>query len=126
MVQIEINNEEKADSFDWTFLKNSFNRDGVILTRNFFLKERIDSLKKSLIEVKLGKYKSGLLPDKIKYQDDKEKNCRVFHSACNVWKSDSEIKTFLLHSRLGFFASRLMGWDSCRINQDTFFVSNLV
>ena len=26
-----------------------------------------------------------------------------------------------MHSRLGFFASRLMGWDSCRINQDTFF-----
>ena len=121
LVQIEIKNEEESDSLDWTFLKNSFNRDGVVLTRNFFLKERIDSLKKSLIEVKSGKYKAGLLPDKIKYQDDKEKDCRVFHSACNVWKSDSEIKNFLLHSRLGFFASRLMGWDSCRINQDTFF-----
>ena len=82
-------------------------------------------MKKSLIEVKLGKYKSGLLPDKIKYQDDKEKNCRVFHSACNVWKSDSEIKTFITFETR-FFASRLMGWDSCRINQDTFFVSNLV
>ena len=40
LVQIEINNEEKADSLDWTFLKNSFNRDGVILMRNFFLKEK--------------------------------------------------------------------------------------
>ena len=102
LVQIEINNEEKADSFDWTFLKNSFNRGWSNFNEKFFLKERIDSLKKSLIEVKLGKYKSGLLPDKIKYQDDKDKNCRVFHSACNVWKSDSEIKNFLLHSRLGF------------------------
>ena len=60
LVQIEINNEEKADSLDWAFLKNSFNQDGVILTKNFFLKERIDSLKKSLIEVKSGNYKSGL------------------------------------------------------------------
>lgn len=121
MVQIEINNKEKVDSLDWKYLKNSFDQDGVILTKNFFSKGKIDLLKKSLIEVKLGEYKSGLLPDKIKYQNDEKKDCRIFHSACNVWKSDFEIKEFLLQSKLGFFASRLMGWESCRINQDTFF-----
>ena len=122
MVQIEINNEEKAGSFDWTFLKNSFNRDGVILTRNFFLKERIDSLKKSLIEVKLVSINQDFLPDKIKYQDDKEKKIAGYFTRHVMFgKVTLKLKPFLLHSRLGLFASRLMGWDSCRINQDTFF-----
>ena len=62
--------------------------------RNFFLKEKIDSLKKSLIEVKLGKYKSGLLPDKVKYQDDKEKIVGYFTRHVMFGKATLKLKTF--------------------------------
>ena len=39
LVLIEINNEEKADSLDWTFLKNSFNQDNF--NEKLFLKEKL-------------------------------------------------------------------------------------
>ena len=94
MVQIEINNEEKVDSLDWKYLKNSFDQDGVILTKNFFSKGKIDLLKKSLIEVKSGKYKSGLCPIRLSIKMIKIKIVGYFTRHVMFGKVTLKLKTF--------------------------------
>ena len=102
-------------------LREEFERDGVVFIKELFSGESINSLKSSLLTVREGLYATGLLPDKLRRIKSQESPGVAFHSACNVWKSDSEIKKALLQSKLGEVAGMLMNWDSCKVNQDTFF-----
>ena len=103
-------------------LQDEFEKDGVVVIRELFSKKSIDKLKSSLLAVRDEVYPTRLLPDKIKRIKRQGIEKESLHSACNVWKCNLDIKNFVLTSELGEIARILMNWNSCRVNQDTFFV----
>ena len=98
---------------------DDFKSNGYIIFPKIFSKKVTDVLTLEINILKNKIYETGILPDKVKFQN--YNGLEKIHSQCNVWKSNSKFKKIVLNKTLGKKAASLMGWDGVRINQDTMF-----
>lgn len=99
----------------------SFHETGVIKIRSAVDSATIENMVSATRRIIAGEYATGLVPDKVKKQTAGSVNENLFHSACNVWKSNPVFLQGLKQAGIGELVAKLSGWTGCSLNQDTIF-----
>ena len=92
------NNTSKSDDLSNIELRRqlsdprNFSKFGIVVLENFLSKKIAKDTEEYVLEIFRGNYKSGLVPDKVKYS--KISGEEYIHSVVNGWKSDRGLNQY--------------------------------
>jgi ectoine hydroxylase-related dioxygenase (phytanoyl-CoA dioxygenase family) len=95
-----------------------FNKKGYVVFENVIDLKDLKKIKSNFKKNFYGKYSTSIVPDKIKWKPGRD-SLKIPRSLCNVWKSDLNIAKVVLSKSVSYLASKLMKWNSVRLNQDS-------
>ena len=98
--------------------KEFFNKNGFVVFENVLSKNDLNKVRKKYKKIFKGHYETGVVPDKIKWVNGRDKN-NIPRSVCNVWKSDYDVARVVLSKKIGQLVASLQNWASTRLNQDS-------
>ena len=105
---------------DELLIPTNFQRYGIYIKKGLFLPAVVDQIRLKVLRIFDGVHSTGIQPDKIKLSR-KDTGEGYMHSICNGWKSDVWIKKFIVNSGLRDLTSKLTGWRTVKLNQDSMF-----
>jgi phytanoyl-CoA hydroxylase len=101
--------------------REHFHRDGFVVMEPIFTAEQCGWLRERLSRLFTGAFPTGIYPDEWYWREGISLPDATRHMA-NAWKSDPAIASLVQADWIGRWVGHLLGWDGCRLGQDTIWI----